>query len=177
MTRKYKVLSKIIHVILFVVFISILSSCKDDDNIVNVEEDNTVYVELTALADGFGNKDSIAQDEEISSIVDFFSTNDELWGFMPLGISFFDSAITSISSVALKNSLNNPKSHFWGPYTTDDVHQNWNYLSSITRHSVYLIFAIRYNNEKYFVYESYKAIPRNGPWIELEIDYSNNSGI
>lgn len=171
MKGKYKILLKIVYVILIVFFMSNFTACNNEDNIINVKKDNTVYVELDILADIFGNRDSVAQDEEITKIIDFFDTNDELWGFAALSMSYIDTTIASIPATTL-SSMFNPNYYFWGPYSSEQIHHDLQKLASI-KWPVFLAFVIEQRNDKYYVSRCYKVgrtvIRQMDFWIELEI--------
>ena len=146
----------------FLLLFLFASACGVTEN----EDEELVYVEKEALADGFGNHDSEADEDEILFIINYFINNGEAWAIGAISSAYWDSTVTKISSSEVIQLLT--QAPLIGPFSDKDAFED----RSI-RYPWLGVYLIKSQNDKYYIDQFFKApgpqVGRDEYWTELEI--------
>jgi hypothetical protein len=157
--KSYLNISKTSLILLLILF---LSSCGVTEN----DDDELAYVEKEALADGFGNHDGEADEEEIEIFTNHFNNNDEAWAIGAISSANWDSTVNKITSDEVVQLLR--QAPLRGPFSNKDA------FEEISIRIPWLgIYLIKVKNDKYFIAQYFKApgpqVGQDEYWTELEI--------
>jgi hypothetical protein len=138
------------------------SACGVTEN----EDEKLDYVEITVIADGFGNHDGNADEDEILFISDYFNNNNEAWAIGAVSSAYWDSTVNKITSDEVIQLLTQVP--LIGPFSDKDAFEE----KSI-RISWLGVYLIKVKNDKYFIAQYFKApgpqVGLDEYWTELEI--------
>lgn len=153
-------------IISFLILLFLVTCCDVTEN----GEEPLAYVEISVLADGFGNHDGIAQDEEITSIIDFFNTHDEAWGVSGISLPYRDTTVNEIPVEELPKMVGSAE--ILGPYYSEEAFID--HFENIKIQTPWIgIYVFETKNEKYYISRFFRSpgtkVGDNSYWTEFEI--------